>query len=364
MKAGTVFRIIFPETYGFLIEEMQSYTVKLNGIGEYYFMQEDSNQLLKIIGGNDKYNNKTDFNTIDRLFVLANEGVIVDAVAEVVKEEPKQLVPPTPVMLPGPKGDRGEKGERGDRGERGFIGERGEQGIKGDTGPQGPQGPQGEPGERGADGIQGEIGPKGDRGDRGDTGAVGPIGPRGEKGEKGDPGLQGMVGPAGPTGPRGPRGAKGERGATGDKGEKGETGDKGERGDKGIQGPQGQQGPIGPAGPAGANGAPGPIGEKGDKGDKGDPGEAGIATAVYPLKLDEKTLSIDQNYLTQIADQASNSGAAQSSGGGNVDIYVDGQKTVKNLRAINFGDGFTVVKEGRGNKITVSTTGEIGRAHV
>jgi hypothetical protein len=356
MKADMVYVLVLPETFAFLAEDVRPYTVKLNGIGEYYFMQEGTNQIFKIIGGNDKYSNGKD-NTIDKLFVLASEGVIVDTSAEIVEERVPQLPSLTPVMVAGPVG---EKGDKGDRGERGFIGERGEKGEKGDTGATGPQGPKGDPGERGADGLQGEVGPKGDKGDTGDQGPIGPVGPTGAKGEKGDIGPQGLVGPSGPPGPRGPRGAKGERGATGDKGEAGPPGDKGERGDQGIQGPQGSKGDIGPAGPAGANGAAGPIGPKGDKGDKGEPGNAAIITASYPLKLEDKTISLDQNYLTQIADQASNSSAAQSSGGGNVDVYVNGQKTIKNLRSIDFGAGFTVTKTGRGNKINITTSSVSG----
>lgn len=353
MHAGMVYSIIMKETFDFLVEEVGEnlYTIKLNGIGEYYFMQEGTNRIFKIIGGNDKYLNNREWNSIDRLFVNAEDDVIVDVLAEVVEPPIPQFTPPAPQLLTGPIGPQGEKGEKGDRGERGFIGERGEKGEKGDTGPQGPVGPQGEPGERGADGQQGETGPKGDRGDRGDKGEIGPIGPRGEKGDKGDTGAQGPAGPAGPSGARGTRGPKGERGEKGDQGEKGEPGPQGETGPQGIQGPKGD---IGPQGLAGENGTPGPIGPKGDRGEKGDPGEVGVASAVYPLKLEDKNLSIDQNYLTQIADQAS-AASGQSSGGGNVDVYVDGKKTVKNLRSINFGDGFIVTKEGRGNKITVTT---------
>ena len=356
MKADMVYVLVLPETFAFLAEDVRPYTIKLNGIGEYYFMQEGTNQIFKIIGGNDKYSNGKD-NTIDKLFVLASEGIIVDTKAEVVEERIPQLPAPAPVMISGPSGQKGEKGDKGDRGERGFIGDRGEKGEKGDTGPQGPQGPQGEPGERGPDGLQGEKGDRGDKGDTGDKGTPGAPGERGEKGEKGDTGATGSVGPSGPSGARGSRGPKGERGEKGDTGEKGETGAKGEKGDRGLPGTKGEKGDIGLQGIPGPKGDKGDKGDRGEKGDKGEQGEIGLVSASYPLKIEDKNISIEQVYLTQIADQVTQNTSAQSSGGGNVDVYVNGQKTVKNLRSIDFGSGLTVTKTGRGNKISVTASG-------
>jgi hypothetical protein len=356
MKQGSVFNIILSETFQFLTEEgNKPYIVKLNGIGEYCFVEEGTNRLFKILGGNDKYPDGKEYNIIDKLFVLASEDVIVDSVAEVIKEEPKQLEAPTPIMLPGLKGDNGEKG---DRGERGFIGDRGEKGEKGDKGepgdigPQGIQGPKGDTGERGTDGLQGEIGPKGDRGDTGDKGEVGPIGPRGEKGEKGDTGPQGPIGLSGPPGPRGPRGAKGDRGPSGDKGEAGETGPKGERGAQGIQGTQGAKGDVGPQGPAGV------AGEAGSIGPKGDTGEPGVVAATFPLKLEKKTLSIESKYLNDLVAHVGKH-SAQGGGGGNLIVKHEGSRLTSAAKSINFtGTGISSVSsDGKNINIDISGGG-------
>lgn len=356
MKQGSVFNIILSETFQFLTEEgNKPYIVKLNGIGEYCFVEEGTNRLFKILGGNDKYPDGKEYNIIDKLFVVASEGVIDDSVAEVIKEEPKQLEAPTPIMLPGLKGDNGEKG---DRGERGFIGDRGEKGEKGDKGepgdigPQGIQGPKGDTGERGTDGLQGEIGPKGDRGDTGDKGEVGPIGPRGEKGEKGDTGPQGPIGLSGPPGPRGPRGAKGDRGPSGDKGEAGETGPKGERGAQGIQGTQGAKGDVGPQGPAGVAGEAGPIGPKGDT------GEPGVVAATFPLKLEKKTLSIESKYLNDLVAHVGKH-SAQGGGGGNLIVKHEGSRLTSAAKSINFtGTGISSVSsDGKNINIDISGGG-------
>lgn len=339
MASGMVYSIIMKETFDFLVEDVGEnlYTIKLNGIGEYYFMQEGTNRIFKIIGGNDKYLNNREWNSIDRLFVNADDGVIVDTVAEVVEPPIPQLPPPTPELIPGPSGPKGEKGERG---ERGFIGERGEQG------PQGLPGEKGEPGERGVDGVQGIPGEKGDKGDRGDTGPIGPVGARGEKGDRGDIGATGPKGDRGDTGLPGPVGPKGDKGEKGDKGDRGEKGEPGKQGKQGVKGIQGTKGAVGKQGAKGEKGDKGP---KGEKGDTGKPGEPGVVSATYPLKLQDRTIFIDQKYLTQQTNYTT-----QSGGGGNVDVYVDGNKMVKNLRSINFGEGFTVEKQRRGIGVTVS----------
>jgi hypothetical protein len=59
-------------------------------------------------------------------------------------------------------------------------------------------------------------------------------------------------------------------------------------------------------------------------------------SALYPLKIEKSVLSIEQTYLTQIADQSSNNAVAQGGGGSNVSIYKNGQKVSKTARSINF----------------------------
>jgi hypothetical protein len=354
MKQGSVFSIILQETFQFLIEEgNKPYIIKLNGIGEYCFIEEGTNRLFKILGGNDKYQDGREYNIIDKLFVLENEGIITNAVAEVVKEEPKQFVTPTPISLSGPKGDIGEKGERGERGFIGDRGEKGDKGDKGDTGPQGPQGPKGEPGERGTDGLQGEKGDKGDKGDTGDKGETGSIGPRGEKGEKGDTGAEGPTGAVGKTGPRGPRGLKGDKGDKGDPGQKGEPGPRGEKGDPGIQGAKGEKGDVGLAG---ANGAPGPIGPKGDKGDRG---EVGVATAIYPLKLEDKTISVETKFFNDLIGDTGKKYSAQGGGGSNLTVKHEGRRLSSATKSINFtGPGISSVStDGKNINLTFSGGG-------
>jgi hypothetical protein len=324
-KAG-----IYTPISGYLYNDLVAngfpeYKVKLNGIGEFIFVNESNTFILKILGGLDEDKQ------IDKLFEFVN-------INTPIHHEPK--IESTPVLLeqivPAPlpiKGERGEKGEKGDRGERGFIGERGEKGERGDTGPQGPQGPQGIPGERGTDGIQGETGPKGDQGDRGDKGDVGNIGPQGEKGEKGDPGTQGLVGPIGPTGKVGPRGPKGERGDKGDTGAEGSPGPKGETGSPGLQGPEGK---TGKPGKEGVNGAKGDPGERGEKGDKGEQGEVGVAIAKFPLKLEEKTLSVEQQFLNDLVTKATAKHSAQGGGGGNLIVKHEGRRLTSAAKSINF----------------------------
>jgi hypothetical protein len=219
----------------------------------------------------------------------------------------------------------------------------------------GPEGPKGDPGEKGEKGDRGEQGFPGPRGERGDVGPVGPEGPKGEKGDKGEPGipgLQGNPGVQGLIGPQGPKGDKGEKGDKGDRGEKGPKGDKGQRGEKGDNGNIGSQGAKGDVGPVGPQG---PKGEKGDKGDKGDVGpegpmgESSILDVVYPLKLDEDVLSIEPVFFENLLKSNGKDikpflPAIVGGGGGNIDLYFNGQKVVKNLRAINFtGEGFNVI---------------------
>ena len=317
--------------------------IVLGGIGEYSFRDQKTNKKYCIHAGP---------RIIDELFELIPLADPSPSLSESKEPQAAQAYPVPERVIVERIIVEGDKGERGERGLQGLIGPVGPAGPKGERGDKGDKGDVGERGERG------EPGPIGPRGERGETGAKGDRGERGEQGPQGLQGIEGKQGPAGLNGDIGPIGPRGEQGLQGEKGEKGDTGE---------TGPQGLQGEIGPSGPAGVNGPPGPIGPKGEKGDKGDTGprgekgdtgDVGIATAVYPLKLDDKTLSVEQNFFQELIGKASDGFTAQSGGGGNVDIYVDGEKAVKNLRSINFaGDGFSVTRNSRGNGVTVTNTG-------
>jgi hypothetical protein len=73
----------------------------------------------------------------------------------------------------------------------------------------------------------------------------------------------------------------------------------------------------------------------------------------------EKHLSFDTKFLDDVNKKISSEISKvsyASGGGGNVDVYVEGDKAVKNLRAINFtGNGVTVTPDG--TKVTVNITG-------
>jgi hypothetical protein len=77
----------------------------------------------------------------------------------------------------------------------------------------------------------------------------------------------------------------------------------------------------------------------------------------------EKHLSFDTKYIDELNKKISSEISKvsyASGGGGNVDIYVDGEKAVKNLRSINFkGDGFTVTPDG--TKLTVKANTKAGK---
>lgn len=80
---------------------------------------------------------------------------------------------------------------------------------------------------------------------------------------KNDPDFKGDKGEKGDTGEQGPKGDKGDTGATGAQGEQGPKGEKGDTGAQGVQGPKGEKGDTGAKG------------DKGDKGDTGAPGKDG-----------------------------------------------------------------------------------------
>lgn len=332
LKEGTLLKYCTKE----LSEEFPQYKIKLRGIGEYYFYDEQNQRVIAIKGGVDK------------------EESIIDALMEFVeapKPTPKPVLTKQPVVstetVKTVKGERGEKGDRGEQGPRGFMGPEGPQGLQGIAGEKGEPGEKGESGlqgEKGEPGPQGEKGEKGDRGEQGQRGEPGPQGQRGlkgDKGDKGDKGEPGEKGDQGIPGPQGERGLPGEQGLKGEKGDQGPEGKQGPSGQQGIQGPQGSKGEIGPIGPQGAVGPAGPQ------------GEVGVANAIYPLKLDDKTISLEQKYISEIISGVESKVSAQSSGGGNVSVYESGTKRVKNLRSIDFLDGFILDVDKNNLKVSV-----------
>jgi hypothetical protein len=335
LKEGTVLKYCTEE----LTREFAVYKIRLRGQGEFLFFDEKNNRCVKIIGGVDKKQS-----IIDAL-MEANDSDV--PVIQVNKKENKVVLAEQPIvkMLSGQKGEKGVKGETGSRGmlgTEGPQGPKGEKGDKGDPGQNGLDGVAGLPGDKGEPGPQGEKGEKGDRGEQGQHGEIGPqgpqgilgeqgsIGPQGIAGEKGDQGIPGSQGDGGPEGPVGLQGAKGDRG---------DSGERGERGEQGIQGPVGSRGDIGPMGPAGA---------------VGPSGQDAILEASFPLFYDKETkeLKLETKF---IEDKLSSAYTAQGGGGGNVSVFKDGQKIVKNLRNINFADGFMV--DVNKNNITVTALG-------
>ena len=312
----------------------------LLGIGE-TFLQDNSGKIVKIYGSK---------NILGNLF--ENIVEIDEKTVPLVEEIKPQIV--------NNLGSKGDKGDKGDQGDRGFTGPMGPQGPKGDKGEQGERGETGWtgwPGDKGEMGIQGEKGEKGDKGDRGEKGDKGDQGIQGEKGDKGD---QGDRGEKGDQGEKGERGDKGEPGELGSKGDKGEPGDKGDRGDIGPAGKNGERGERGEKGEKGDKGDAGARGERGEKGDKGDTGDSGIVSASYPLAYEavNKNVSFDTKYIDELNKKISSEISKvsyASGGGGNVDLYIDGQKAVKNLRSINFtGDGVTVTPDGIKATVNIS----------
>jgi hypothetical protein len=323
-----------------LSREYPQYKIKLRGVGEYYFFDEQNLRVICITGGVDQKES-----IIDALMEFVQPTVKQQKKIPVLTEEP---LPVTPQPVKGEKGDKGDRGETGPRGmmgpegpqgPQGVAGEKGEPGINGSDGVQGPQGERGEPGP------QGEKGEKGDRGEQGATGEVGSQGPQGVQGSKGDKGDKGEKGDQGVPGKKGDRGKTGPKGARGEKGSTGPRGDKGERGDQGIQGPVGASGGIGPMGP---QGVAGPQGPKGD---------LGISSAVYPLKLDSRTISVEQKFFNDLVNGAVQKHTAQGGGGGNVIIKHEGVRLSSAVKSINFtGSGISSVSSD-GKNINIEITG-------
>lgn len=315
--------------------------IVLGGIGEYSFKDQKTNKKYCIHAGP---------RIIDELFELIPLADPSPSLSESKEPQAAQAYPVSERVIERiiVEGDKGERGERG---------------IQGLIGPVGPAGPKG---ERGDKGDKGDVGERGERGEPGAIGARGETGAKGDRGERGEQGLQGIEGKQGPAGLNGDIGPVGPQGLQGLQGEKGEKGD---RGEKGEQGPQGLQGEIGPSGPAGANGAPGPIGSKGEKGEtgdkgepglrgeKGDTGDVGVAVAKYPLKLEDKTLSVEQKFFNDLLNDVSKKHTAQGGGGGNVIIKHEGTRLSSAVKSINFtGSGISSVSSD-GKNINIDITG-------
>jgi hypothetical protein len=323
-----------------LSREYPQYKIKLRGVGEYYFFDEQNLRVICITGGVDQKES-----IIDALMEFVQPTVKQQKKIPVLTEEP---LPVTPQPVKGEKGDKGDRGETGRRGMMGPEGPQGPQGVageKGESGRDGSDGVQGPQGERGEPGPQGEKGEKGDRGEQGERGEVGSQGPQGVQGPKGEKGHKGEKGDQGIPGPQGERGLQGEQG---EKGERGEQGLQGSRGEQGIQGPIGSRGEVGPVGPQGAVGPAGPIGPQ---------GEVGVATAVYPLKLEDKTLSVEQKFFNDLVSDVSKKHTAQGGGGGNVIIKHEGRRLSSAVKSINFtGSGISSVATD-GKNINIDITG-------
>ena len=317
-----------------------------HGISEYYFIQQNTNKVIKFYGNSHQIKN------------LFEEIVIPVKLPEVKSVAPKTKIEiiertiikeSTPVMgVQGFKGDEGIQGKqgiqglRGDRGIQGEVGPQGEIGPQGEVGPQGPKGDNGDIGARGAQGLQGKQGIQGDKGDKGDQGIQGLVGPQGIQGKQGE---QGRVGPEGPIGPQGSIGVQGIRGEKGDKGDRGPVGVQGSNGAKGERGKDGLVGPQGPA------------------------GESPVLEEEFPLVLDNGVLSFHSEHVSSILNKFKNDDIqkaidrigllATPGGGGGVDVSLNSTKIIRNPNTINFvGDNITITK--RRKNIDISIAGSSG----
>ena len=323
-KIGSVFTVIG--------DSLTEKVIKFSGIGETFF--KDSTGLIIQINGNKS--------------ILSS--MFENIVQPIVRTEPKPIHIPVITPKNGENGVRGDKGDRGDigfsglqgiQGLQGDRGEKGEKGDKGDIGERGETGHTGWTGDKGLQGVDGSVGPKGDKGDRGEQGIKGDTGEQGIKGDKGDTGEQGLQGIQGLSGKDGSDGSQGIQGLLGEKGE------------QGIQGLQGVPGKDGKDGEPGEQGISGVNGKDGKDGEQGKTGDSGILEVSYPLKLDNKSLSIEQQFFADLAENSSKGTSAQGGGGSNVAIYKDGERYINVVKSINFtGDGVDVTKNG--NKLTVN----------
>ena len=317
-------------------ESLTEKVIKFSGIGETFF--EDSTGSIIQING--------------------NKSILSSMFENIVQPKPIIRNEPKPISIVSPKnGERGEKGDKGDKGDTGFSGLQGIQGLHGDRGEKGEKGDRGERGEtghtgwtgdKGLQGVDGAVGPKGDKGDTGEQGI---------KGDRGDTGEQGIKGDRGDTGEQGLQGIQGLSGKDGSDGSQGIQGLSGEKGEQGIQGLQGVSGKDGKDGEPGQQGISGVNGKDGKDGEQGKTGDSGIVQVSYPLKLDNKSLSIEQQFFADLAENSSKGAYAQGGGGSNVAIFSEKQKLIGVVRSINFeGAGVTTSIDG-GRRITVTIPG-------
>ena len=315
-----------------------------NGVTERYFIEKNSNKVIKFIGNSIQIKNLLEEQIAPKP-ELPKPTIIEKPVVQLIEKTIVKEIHPQA----GSQGLRGEKGEAGPQGEMGPRGPEGPQGIQGPEGPEGKQGPIGPAGERG---------PRGEKGDPGIEGKQGPKGVKGDKGDKGDQGQIGPIGPMGPQGPQGEQGIPGEDGSAGEVGPEGPMGPEGPRGEKGEKGDRGPVGPQGPIGPRGENGPVGPAGQD---------GQSPVVNAEYPLILKEGTLKFDSEKLTKVMDQFKNTdiqnainklSTAIPTGGGAVGIQQDGARIIKSVNDINFtGSGVSVTRQGK--NVTVDISGGI-----
>ena len=304
-------------------ESLTEKVIKFSGIGETFF--EDSTGSIIQING--------------------NKSILSSMFENIVQPKPIIRNEPKPISVVSPKnGEKGEKGDKGDKGDTGFSGLQGIQGLHGD---------RGEKGEKGDRGERGETGHTGWTGDKGLQGVDGPVGPKGDKGDTGEQGIKGDKGDTGEQGLQGIQGLSGKDGSDGSQGIQGLSGEKGEQGIQGLQGIPGKDGKDGEPGKQGISGVNGKDGKDGEQGKTGD---SGILEVSYPLKLDNKSLSIEQQFFADLAENSSK-GYAQGGGGSNVAIFSEKQKLIGVVRSINFeGAGVTTSIDG-GRRITVTIPG-------
>lgn len=316
--------------------------VKLGGIGEYGLRTKTGDHVCFHAGPQ----------IIDGLFELISSAPI-PSVSVLKEQQASQTHPVTERIIVEQIITQGDNGEQGPRGLQGYIGatgqtgatgERGSKGDKGDVGDRGNQGDIGPIGSIGGEGQQGKEGPIGNSGPRGTDGPLGPQGPKGDPGEQGKTGVAGLTGIAGPIGVSGTKGDTGPIGPEGKAGSSAKIGKAGATGGKGPKGEKGDSGPIGK------------TGKTGDTGPKGPNGDVGVAKVSYPLKLDNKTLSVEQKFFTELVNGVNSKVSAQGGGGGNVAIFKDGEKAAKAVRSINFTGNVEVTKEGS-NHVAVEILG-------
>jgi Collagen triple helix repeat (20 copies) len=344
-SAGDIFTLIPIDEY--------CTPVKLGGIGEYGLQTENGNRVCFHAGPQ----------IIDGLFELISSAPVpsVSVVKEQQASQTRPVVERIIVEQIITQGDNGEQGQRGLQGyigatgQTGATGERGSKGDKGDVGDRGAQGDIGPVGPIGPEGQQGKEGPIGNSGSRGTEGLVGPQGSKGDPGEQGETGATGLTGAAGPVGLTG---EKGDTGSIGPEGKAGSSGKIGKTGDTGPKGPKGDKGDSGPLGKTGK------TGKTGDTGPKGPTGDVGVAKVSYPLKLDNKTLSIEQKFFTELVSGANSGVSAQGSGGGNVIIKHTGVRLSSAVKSVNFtGTGISSVSsDGKNVNIDISGGGTTGSA--